>query len=187
MEEVQAMTWWQGLAIILGALGGIEFIKWLFNRKTEKRLNKIEIKQREYELDKNRIAELHESIDKANKLNDDLLARLSKANATINKHIDRNRELSDRLYKSEQEVNRVNDMLTEEQHKTANLEKRFGVVLRLVDHYKDWRCEWSDCKDPRGRRPPNPNLKGKTYALPPQIKAETITENLIEQSNENIN
>lgn len=38
------MTWWQILAVILGAVGGGEFIKWLFNRKTEKRLNNIEVK-----------------------------------------------------------------------------------------------------------------------------------------------
>lgn len=55
----QAMTWWQNLALILGALGGFEFIKWLFNRKTEKRLNNIEVKQQEQDLDEKRITELH--------------------------------------------------------------------------------------------------------------------------------
>lgn len=180
----QAMTWWQILVLILGAVGGLEFIKWVFNRKTEKRLNDIEVKQREYDLDEKRISELHESIDKANKLNDDLLARISKANATIDKHIDRNRELSDRIYNAEQETNRVNDMLTEEQRKTASLEQRLGAALRLADHYKEWRCEWSDCKDPRGRRPPNPNLKGKIYAHP-QINEEEKTGNQNEQDNEN--
>lgn len=169
---MEQTTWWQTLVLILGAVGGLEFIKWVFNRKTERRLNNIEVKQRDFDFDEKRIAELHASIDKANKLNDDLLARLSTANATINKHIDRNRELSDRLYHAEQETNRVNDMLTEEQHKTANLERRLGAALRLVDHYKEWRCEWPDCRDPRGRRPPNPTLKGKTYALPPHIEEE---------------
>ena len=116
------MTWWQNLALILGALGGFEFIKWLFNRKTERRLNDIEVKQQEQDLDEKRITELHASIDKANELNDNLLKRLSAANAAVDKHIDRNRELSDRLYHAEQEVNRVNDKLTEEQSKTADLE-----------------------------------------------------------------
>lgn len=111
MEQV--MTWWQILAVILGAVGGGEFIKWLFNRKTEKRLNNIEVKQKDFDLDEKRITELHASIDKANELNDNLLERLSHANAALDKHIDRNRELSDRLYKTEQEVNRVNDALTE--------------------------------------------------------------------------
>lgn len=175
---MEQATWWQTLVLILGAVGGFEFIKWVFNRNTEKRLNNIEVRQKDFDLDEKRIAELHLSIDKANDLNDNLLARLSAANATIDKHIDRNRELSDRLYKAEQEINRVNDALTEEQHKTANLERRLGAALRLADHYKEWRCEWTDCKDPRGRRPPNEKIKGKRYCLPPHINDE-------EESNEN--
>lgn len=177
---MEQTTWWQVLILILGAVGGLEFIKWLFNRKTEQRLNNIEIRQKDFDLDEKRIAELHASIDKANELNDNLLARLSHANAAVDKHIDRNRELSDRLYKAEQEVNRVNDALTEEQHKTATLERRLGIALRLADHYKEWRCERSDCQDPRGRRPPNPSLRGKVYTSPKTIENEgtyTTTSN----------
>lgn len=169
---MEQTTWWQILVLILGAVGGLEFIKWIFNRKTENRLNKLEVRQKDFDLDEKRIAELHASIDKANELNDNLLARLSKANAAIDKHIDRNRELSDRLYKAEQEVNRVNDVLTEEQHKTATLERRLGAAMRIADHYKQWRCERSDCQDPRGRRPPNPSLRGKVYTKPQNLKKE---------------
>ncbi len=177
---MEQTTWWQVLIMILGAVGGLEFIKWLFNRKTEQRLNNIEIRQKDFDLDEKRIAELHASIDKANELNDNLLARLSHANAAVDKHIDRNRELSDRLYKAEQEVNRVNDALTEEQHKMATLERRLGIALRLADHYKEWRCERPDCQDPRGRRPPNPSLLGKVYTSPKTIENEgtyTTTSN----------
>ena len=167
---MEQTTWWQILVLILGAVGGLEFIKWIFNRKTENRLNKLEVRQKDFDLDEKRIAELHASIDKANELNDNLLARLSNANAAIDKHIDRNRELSDRLYKAEQEVNRVNDVLTEEQHKTATLERRLGAAMRIADHYKQWRCERSDCQDPRGRRPPNPSLRGKVYTKPQNLE-----------------
>lgn len=169
---MEQTTWWQILVLILGAVGGLEFIKWIFNRKTENRLNKLEVIQKDFDLDEKRIAELHASIDKANELNDNLLARLSNANAAIDKHIDRNRELSDRLYKAEQEVNRVNDVLTEEQHKTATLERRLGAAMRIADHYKQWRCERSDCQDPRGRRPPNPSLRGKVYTKPQSLEKE---------------
>ena len=181
---MEQTTWWQTLVLILGAVGGFEFIKWVFNRKTEKRLNNIEVKQKDFELDEKRIAELHSSIDKANKLNDDLLERLSQANATINKHIDRNRELSDRLYKSEQETNRVNDVLATAQRKCADLERRLGQALRLADHYKSWRCEWTDCRDPRGRRPPNHKLKGKTYSEPP-LEEENPDDLINDQDDEN--
>ena len=169
---MEQTTWWQILVLILGAVGGLEFIKWIFNRKTENRLNKLEVRQKDFDLDEKRIAELHASIDKANELNDNLLARLSNANAAIDKHIDRNRELSDRLYKAEQEVNRVNDVLTEEQHKTATLERRLGAAMRIADHYKQWRCERSDCQDPLGRRPPNPSLRGKVYTKPQNLEKE---------------
>lgn len=169
---MEQTTWWQILVLILGAVGGLEFIKWIFNRKTENRLNKLEVRQKDFDLDEKRIAELHASIDKANELNDNLLARLSNANAAIDKHIDRNRELFDRLYKAEQEVNRVNDVLTEEQHKTATLERRLGAAMRIADHYKQWRCERSDCQDPRGRRPPNPSLRGKVYTKPQNLEKE---------------
>lgn len=169
---MEQTTWWQILVLILGAVGGLEFIKWIFNRKTENRLNKLEVRQKDFDLDEKRIAELHASIDKANELNDNLLARLSNANAAIDKHIDRNRELSDRLYKAEQEVNRVNDVMTEEQHKTATLERRLGAAMRIADHYKQWRCERSDCQDPRGRRPPNPSLRGKVYTKPQNLEKE---------------
>lgn len=169
---MEQTTWWQILVLILGAVGGLEFIKWIFNRQTENRLNKLEVRQKDFDLDEKRIAELHASIDKANELNDNLLARLSNANAAIDKHIDRNRKLSDRLYKAEQEVNRVNDVLTEEQHKTATLERRLGAAMRIADHYKQWRCERSDCQDPRGRRPPNPSLRGKVYTKPQNLEKE---------------
>ena len=169
---MEQATWWQILVLILGAVGGLEFIKWIFNRKTENRLNKLEVRQKDFDLDEKRIAELHASIDKANELNNNLLARLSNANAAIDKHIDRNRELSDRLYKAEQEVNRVNDVLTEEQHKTATLERRLGAAMRIADHYKQWRCERSDCQDLRGRRPPNPSLRGKVYTKPQNLEKE---------------
>ena len=177
---MEQTTWWQILVLILGAVGGLEFIKWLFNRKTESRLNKLEVKQKDFDLDEKRISELHASIDKANELNDNLLARLSNANAAIDKHIDRNRELSDRLYKAEQKVNRVNDVLTEEQHKTATLERKLGAAMRLADHCKQWRCERSDCQDPRGRKPPNPSIRGKVYTKPQNIEKEqedTTTSN----------
>ncbi len=165
-------TWYEILALLLGTMGGIEFIKWIFNRKTENRLNDLEVKQKAFNFDERRIQELHESIDKANELNDNLLQRLSNTNAALDKHIDRNRELSDRLYKSEQEVNRVNDLLTEEQRKTAKYEKRLGEKDRLIDHYKNWRCERTDCKDPHGRIPPNQNLKGKVYTSPKELTGD---------------
>lgn len=93
------------------------------------------------------------------KLVDSLTSRLSSLNATIDKHIDRNRELSDRLYKSETELNRANERITE-------LTEALGDALRRADYNEMWKCERTDCQDPRGGRPPRDKLKGLKYEPP---------------------
>lgn len=90
------------------------------------------------------------------KLVDSLTSRLSTLNATVDKHIDRNRELSDRLYKSETELNRANERiikLTEEKESERSLK----------EHYKLWHCRKEGCTD---RMPPNEKLKGLKYEHP---------------------
>lgn len=90
------------------------------------------------------------------KLVDSLTSRLSTLNATVDKHIDRNRELSDRLYMSETEINRANERiikLTEEKESERSLK----------EHYKLWHCRKEGCAD---RMPPNEKLKGLKYEHP---------------------
>lgn len=90
------------------------------------------------------------------KLVDSLTSRLSSLNATVDKHIDRNRELSDRLYKSETELNRANERiikLTEEKESERSLK----------EHYKLWHCRKEGCTD---RMPPSEKLKGLKYEHP---------------------
>lgn len=95
------------------------------------------------------------------KLVDSLTSRLSMLNATVDKHIDRSRELADRLYKSETEINRLNEKLL------AVTEERDKEKL-LKEKYKEWHCRSSICRegkpDPKGRRPPNPKIMGKEFA-----------------------
>lgn len=103
-------------------------------------------------------------VDNLLKLVDSLTARLSTLNATVDKHIDRNRELADRLYKSERELNVLNERLltTTEQRDAAK---------READYYKMWICKRTDCKDPRGGRPPRDKLNGLHYE-PPETAEE---------------
>lgn len=95
------------------------------------------------------------------KLVDSLTSRLSMLNATVDKHIDRSHELADRLYKSETEINRLNEKLL------AVTEERDKEKL-LKEKYKEWHCRSSICRegkpDPKGRRPPNPKIMGKEFA-----------------------
>ena len=141
-----------------------------------KRLKEAEVKAKEAEAEKSQndaddaeVARLHREIDHMQVIINNLTdldkthtQRMSELNAAIDKHIDRNRELSDRVYNSETEINRMNERiikLTEERDDAA----------READYYKMWRCERSDCQDPRGRQPPNDKLKGLKY-MPPKRK-----------------
>lgn len=90
---------------------------------------------------------------------DSLTSRLSSLNATVDKHIDRNRELSDRLYQSETEINRANERI-------ITLTEERDDARRQADYDKMWRCERSDCQDPRGGRPPRDKLRGLKYDPP---------------------
>lgn len=99
------------------------------------------------------------TIDKMIALNDSLSDRLSNLNSAVDKHIDRNRELSDRLYKSETDLNIANE-------KNISLTEDLGNERLLRKHYQTWRCERTDCQDPRGPRPPREKLKGLKYEPP---------------------
>lgn len=90
------------------------------------------------------------------KLVDELTSRLSSLNATVDKHIDRNRELSDRLYKSETELNRANERI-------IKLTEEKDAERSLKEHYKMWHCRKEGCTD---RMPPNEKLKGMKYEHP---------------------
>lgn len=93
------------------------------------------------------------------KLVDSLTSRLSSLNATVDKHIDRNRELSDRQHKSEAELNRANERiiaLTEEKNQERSLK----------EHYKLWHCRNNGCSE---RVPPNNELNGMKYEHPKKM------------------
>lgn len=168
METIyQILTFVFGGTSVVGTI--LSVIWW---NKT-KRLKEAEVKQKEAEADKTQadaddaeIKRLLSELDHQQKtvenlltLNGSLTERLSKLNATVDKHIDRNRELSDRLYKSETELNRANEriiVLTEER----------DDAQRKADYNGMWRCERTDCQDPRGPRPPRDKLKGLKYEPP---------------------
>ncbi len=155
---------WINLFQVLGGiiLGGGGAIGW----KAAIRKGKAEAVIAEHDADKAEVERLLLELDHQEKtvenlmqLNTNLSERLMHLNATIDKHIDRNRELSDRAYKSERQINDINERLL-----TA-IEER-DQARAEVEYLRMWRCEWTDCQDPRGRRPPNDKLKGLKYAPP---------------------
>lgn len=167
---------YQVLTFVFGGTSVVGTVLSLVWWNQTKRLKEAEVKQKEAEAEKTQadaddaeVTRLLAQVDHQQKtienlltLNSNLTERLSKLNATVDKRIDRNHELSDRVYNSETEINRLNERiikLTEERDDAA----------READYYKMWRCERSDCQDPRGRQPPNDKLKGLKY-MPPKRK-----------------
>ena len=167
---------YQVLTFVFGGTSVVGTVLSLVWWNQTKRLKEAEVKAKEAEAEKSQndaddaeVARLHREIDHMQVIINNLTdldkthtQRMSELNAAIDKHIDRNRELSDRAYNSETEINRQNERiikLTEERDDAA----------READYYKMWRCERSDCQDPRGRQPPNDKLKGLKY-MPPKRK-----------------
>lgn len=149
------------LTILSSLLGCSTLVGFVLYGKANRRIKDAEAEKSEAEASE---VEDHR-FDNLLKLVDSLTSRLSTLNATVDKHIDRNRELSDRVYTSETEINRLNEKLlvvTEERDEAR----------RQSDYDKLWRCERSDCQDPRGPRPPREKLKGLKYAPPARAVKE---------------
>lgn len=166
-------TIYQILTFVFGGTSVVGTVLSIIWWKQTKRLKEAEVKQKEAEADKTQadaddaeIKRLLSELDHQQKtienilaLNSNLTERLSKLNSTVDKHIDRNRELSDRLYKSETELNRANERI-------IKLTEERDEAQRQADYARMWRCERTDCQDPRGPRPPREKLKGLKYAPP---------------------
>lgn len=144
------------LTLLSTLLGCSTFVGFVLYGKANRRIKAAEAEKSEAEANE---LEDHR-FDNLLKLVDSLSSRLSTLNAAVDKHIDRNRELSDRAYKSEIEINRLNERiitLTEERDREKLLKEK----------YKEWHCRSSICSegkpDPKGRRPPNPKIVGKEF------------------------
>lgn len=156
-------TLYQILTFVFGGTSVVGTILSIIWWKQTKRLKEAEVKQKEAEADEAEVSRLltqidHEQVTIENliKLNNSHSERLSVLNAAVDKHIDRNRELSDRVYKSETELNRLNERiiaLTEDRDNERSMK----------EHYKMWHCRKSGCED---RIPPNDKLKGLKYEPP---------------------
>lgn len=156
-------TLYQILTFVFGGTSVVGTVLSIIWWKQTKRMKEAEVKQKEAEADEAEVSRLlaqidHEQVTIENliKLNNSHSERLSVLNAAVDKHIDRNRELSDRVYKSETELNRLNERiiaLTEERDNERSMK----------EHYKMWHCRKEGCTD---RMPPNDKLKGLKYEPP---------------------
>lgn len=166
---------------IITILGGIAY------RKQTRRAKEAEARQKEVEAEKaevdvekakidarkNEVDRLLEQIDHQQKTVENLIAvntnlstRLSKVNAALDKARDRNTELSNRVYASEQEVNRVQNLLNDEKDEIIRLTEDRDNERAAKEYYKQWICTKPICKDPEGRIPPNLKLATQTFIDP---------------------
>lgn len=163
-------TLYQILTFVFGGTSVVGTALSIIWWRQTKQLKEAEVKQKEAEAEKSQadadeaeVKRLLAQVDHQQKtienlltLNSNLTERLSELNTAVDKHIGRNRELSDRVYKSETELNRLNERiiaLTEEK----------DAERSLKEHYKMWHCRKAGCPD---RIPPNDKLKGLKYEPP---------------------
>ncbi len=129
--------------------------------KAEVDVEKAKIEARKNEVDRLLVQIDHQqkTIDNLMDVNNNLSSRLSKLNSDIDKHIDRRHELADKLSASEQETNRVNEILNETKNDVIRLTEERDEERRRADFLETIKCERKDCKDPRGPKPPRKNQK----------------------------
>lgn len=161
---------WTAVTAIIGCLGGWECVKWVLNRKANRRISNAEAASSEADtaeriskLFEGRIEESRNSLSLANVTIESNQQRMGHMNDTIDKLIDENRELRGQVWNSQQECNRVNNRLTLEQEKNTELERALGKERLRSAHFESWHCRVAECEQ---RIPPNPTLRGRTYAEP---------------------
>lgn len=154
----------QNLIAITGStLGVAGSLGWLFNWRSNRKVARMTAEKAMIDNYEARIGALHESMQKSNAIESEHLERISNLNHALDDKTDRIRSLTDKLYESEQEVNRVNCLLADAQSAVATLERQLGETKVMTEHYKAWHCRNAECDH---RMPPNPTLKGLTYVSP---------------------
>lgn len=144
------------LTVLLGG-GGIMFYR-SRSRQARADAQKAELEARRMECEgyEIRIEELHKQINAANKSNTEYAERVARLNQHVDEKIERIRQLTDALYESERNINRLNEQLVSV---TADL----GHQRVLTEHYRTWHCRKGDCDH---RLPPHPELAGVKYEKP---------------------
>lgn len=127
-----------------------------------------------------RINDLHETIKVCNNTIKELQDRIAELNHALNDKqselqasqeevYDKKlqiRNLTAQALEAQQEANRINDKLFQIQQFVAEKEREIADLRVALEDTIEWRCEHTDCQDPRGRRPPNERLCGKIFKMP---------------------
>lgn len=146
--------------LIMGLFGGGGIVGVFAYKKLEKRLKEAEVRSKELENEDKKYDIYEERLTHANQVIDghnQTLLQQGQTIADLNRALDdktkRIRDLTDDLYKSEQDKNDLNRELVQ---KTALI----GKLQLCVEKYQMWKCENAECVN---RIPPNPQLRGKSF------------------------
>lgn len=120
-----------------------------------------------------RIDSLHADVDICNKTIKELQERIAEQNHALNVKEDEQRDktvqirnLTEKVYSSEQEVNRVQNLLNDAKDDIISLTEDRDRERAAKEYYKQWKCIKGTCDDPEGRRPPNAKLATQTFVNP---------------------
>ena len=119
-------------------------------KEAQAEMSNVAVEKAKIEARRNEINLLSAQLERLEKANEQKDKRMSYLNEKIDEHIDRRRELADKLYQSEQEINRVQNLLNEAKDE----------IIRLTDksdRLEALKCLRADCRDPRGPKPPRKN------------------------------
>lgn len=163
------METWQSLILGIVGLGFVGDIILHFALPSRKRKDNAESELVEHDADKAEVERLHmmidhqqKSLDTYLKIEKDNAERIDEQNKALNDKTEQIRKLTEQMLASEHGRNADKDEI-------ARLTKENGDLRVEVEYHKMWRCEWPDCQDPRGRRPPNEKLKGLRYNPPKRV------------------
>lgn len=153
----------QGLIIGLLGLGfvGDIVLHWVLPYRRRKDTAEAEIV--EHDADKAEVERLHmqishqqESLNIYIELERKNAERIGELNKDIGEKTLQIRKLTQQLIDSEHGRNR-------DKEEIARLTRELGEAKSDADYHRMWRCERTDCKDPRGPRPPRKKLTGLRY------------------------
>lgn len=100
-----------------------------------------------------RISDLHKSLDRQNNEVSYYIGKMAEQNHTIDSKTEQIRNLTQKTWEAEQEVNRVNALLNR-----AN--ERITALTEERDNFRNWHCRKGDCPH---REPPNPGLLNQKF------------------------
>lgn len=177
MDLSEITTMLGTLTGVFTALGGVG--AWRYHKQNkrlkdaETKLAEINVEKARVDFEKERVNHLHKIIENYNKTEVEHSQRISELNHALNVKEDELRDntvqirkLTEQCYASEQEVNRVQDLLNDAKDEIIRRTEERDQERADKEYYKQWKCIKSQCNDPEGRRPPNSKLADQVFVDP---------------------